>query len=185
MKKHILILLVVSIGAFTLFSSCDKTTDKATTDQTTLTEINTDHLKFFGASYNFYQKAIAGVEDINLIIIRIVLWRKSENCLFRLGICKVIFFPMDKKKSISMIGREIEVPFRIDTDEKNLLLYYAQDVSNFTLEELNLHVDEDIIAEDENDLMQSDYKIQNGVYHYNALLGDFGGYSIPLSKVIY
>ena len=82
------------------------------------------------------------------------------------------------------IGREIDIPITSSFDGGILNIFFAEDVSKYTIEDLKLYVDGDIFIEDSNDIFESSYKVPDGVYMYDSTIGDFGGYTITIIKKV-
>lgn len=179
MKKLFFALPITLVITLSLIYSCNKVKDESTNEITDLK--NTDNLNFYGYNYKPYQENISSRD---IVIIRIKLWRKSEDCLRKLGVCKVQFFPPDKSVNIDEIGREIDIPVTTSFDGGILNIYFAEDVSGYTADDLKLYVDEDIFIEDSNEIFESTYKVPDGIYMYDSTIGDFGGYSITIIKKV-
>ncbi|GAB6278268.1 MAG: hypothetical protein STSR0006_02640 [Lentimicrobium sp.] len=170
------ITLVITLS---LIYSCNKVKDESVNEMTELK--NTDNLNFYGYNYKPYQENISSRD---IVIIRVKLWRKSEDCLRKLGVCKVQFFPPNTNKSVNIddIWREIDIPITTSFDGGILNIYFAEDVSGYTAEDLKLYVDGDIFIEDSNEIFESTYKVPDGIYMYDSTIGDFGGYAITIIK---
>jgi hypothetical protein len=143
-------------------------------------EINTtDNLTFFDSNYKGYQSVNS---NKGIVIIRVKLWRKSQDCLHGVGICSVEILP-DLFDGTNGLDREAQIPIINTFDGGNVVLYFAEDVSAYTTAQLLLYVDEDIFTVDDNVIFESSFKIPAGTYSFNPMLGDFGGYEIPVEKI--
>ncbi|MDY0078503.1 MAG: hypothetical protein RBR87_14645 [Bacteroidales bacterium] len=134
---------------------------------------NTSDLLFYGGDYNMYK------DNRSFTIIRIRLWRKSYNCMRKLGICEVQILPDLKNNSFVNEGREIDIPYDASISNDGIYLYFSQDVSEYSVEELTLYVDDNIPIEDELNVMTNALYIPQGTYNYSSSIGDFGGYFVP------
>ncbi|MBW7844019.1 MAG: hypothetical protein H3C40_14980 [Ignavibacterium sp.] len=179
MKKLFFALPITMVITLSLIYSCNKVKDESVKEIIELK--NTDNLNFYGYNYKPYQEHVSSKD---IVIIRVKLWRKSEDCLRKLGVCKVQFFPIDKSLNLDDIGREIDIPITSSFDGGILNIFFAEDVSKYTIEDLKLYVDGDIFIEDSNDIFESSYKVPDGVYMYDSTIGDFGGYSITIIKKV-
>lgn len=81
------------------------------------------------------------------------------------------------------MDREAQIPIINTFDGGNVVLYFAEDVSAYTTAQLLLYVDEDLFTVDDNGIFESSFKISAGTYSFNPMLGDFGGYEIPVEKI--
>ena len=79
MKKLFFALPITLVITLSLIYSCNKVKDESVNE---ITEVkNTDNLNFFGYNYKPYQENISSRD---IVIIRVKLWRKSEDCLRKL-----------------------------------------------------------------------------------------------------
>lgn len=58
------------------------------------------------------------------------------------------------------------------------MLLFAEDVSEYTLEELTFKIEEELSAEDEDGL---EVILPEGDYSFNSNLGEYGGYELDVS----
>ncbi len=144
--------------------------------------IITDNLNFYGFNYKPYQEMITEVKG-PIIIIRVKLWRKNQNCLHKIGVCKIEILPDDKSGHIFDEGREIDIPFLTEFEGGNIFIYFSQDVSSYSQNDLELSIDGDVYVDDENDISQDSFKAPDGIYDFDPNLGDYGGYTIPIVKI--
>lgn len=181
MKRIFFALPITLVITLSLIYSCNKVKDESVNEITELK--STDNLNFFGYNYKPYQENISSRD---IVIVRIKLWRKSQDCLRGVGVCKVQFFPPNQNKSVNIddVGRVIDIPLSASFDGGILNIYFAQDVSGYTAEDLKLYVDGDIFIEDSNEIFESTYKVPDGIYMYDSTIGDFGGYSITINKEV-
>ena len=100
MKKLIFALPITLAITLSLIYSCNKVKDESANEITELK--NTDNLNFYGYNYKPYQENISSRD---IVIIRVKLWRKSEDCRRKLGVCEVQFFPPNKSVNIDDIWR--------------------------------------------------------------------------------
>jgi len=179
MKKLFFAIPIALAITLSLIYSCNKVQDESINEIVELK--NTDNLNFYGYNYKPYQENLS---SRGIVIIRVKFWRKSEDCLSKLGVCKVQFFPIDKSVNLDDTGREIDIPITTSFDGGILNIFFAQDVSGYTAEDLKLYVDGDIFIEDSNEIFESTYKVPDGIYMYDSTIGDFGGYSITIIKKV-
>lgn len=163
------------------FISCDKSSEMQ--DQSRID--STDKLGFIaGSNGNYYevpQLKDQGGDGVTIVTIK--LWRKKYNCLRRLGICRVTFFaPNDQEDDDISFDSDREVSIAIPNDFAggDLYVYFSEDVSSYTSDELKLYIDEDIVADNSSDFFSDIFEIPQGVYNYDSSLGEYGGYTIQL-----
>lgn len=178
-KKHIFSLTLILALFSIIFFSCNKSKDEAINKNGNQGAVTTDNLDFYDSNYKGYQ---AVNSDKGIVIIRVKLWRKSQDCLHGIGICSVEILP-DLFDGTNGLDRDAQIPIISTFDGGIVNLYFAEDVSSYTAAQILLYIDEDIIALDDSNIFESIFKIPSGTYCFNQGLGDFGGYEIPVEKI--
>lgn len=178
-KKHIFSLTLILTLFSIIFFSCNKSKDDAINKNGNPDAVTTDNLAFYDSNYKGYQ---AVNSEKGIVIIRVKLWRKSQDCLHGVGICSVEILP-DLFDGTNGLDRDAQIPIISTFDGGIVNLYFAEDVSAYTESQLMLYVDEDIYVVDDNELFESAFKFPTGAYYFNLDLGDFGGYEIPVEKI--
>lgn len=163
------------------FISCDKSAEVQ--DQKRID--TTDELGFVAGSNNNYYDApqLKDQGGDGITIVTIKLWRKKYNCERRLGICRVTFFAPNNQEDNDISfdsDREVSIAIPDDFTGGDLNVYFSEDVSSYTSDELKLHIDEDIVADNSSDFFSDVFEIPQGLYNYDSSLGEYGGYTIQL-----
>lgn len=167
MKKAFLITAIVVFCVS--FMSCKKSDDS----QKPSVPINSSMV--YGPNYDGYTQT----SSRDFVIISFVPHRPLLQCMYGWGVCRFKFLP-------GIIGGEadaIELPVTSEFSGGDVNIYFSEDVSRYTPEELILHVDEDIYSEDEYSLFEDSFKVVSNDYEYNASLGQYGGYTISIQKL--
>jgi len=161
------------------FISCDKSPEIQ--EQKRLDA--TDELGFIAGSNNNYYDAPQLKDQGGVTIVTIKLWRKKYNCLRGLGICRVTFFAPNNQEDNDISfdsDREVSIGIPDDFTGGDLNVYFSEDVSSYTLDELKLYIDEDIVGDNSSDFFNDVFEIPQVIYNYDSSLGEYGGYTIQL-----
>lgn len=169
MKKAFLITALVIFCV--LFMFCKKTEDTQKKD------VSINSSMIYGPDYTGYTQSSSSRD---LVIIRFVPHRPLLQCIYGWGICRFQFLPAIFGGGETDV---IEVPISSEYNGGDVNIYFSEDMSRYTPEELLLHVDEDVYSEDAYSLFEDSFKVVSGDYEYNEYLGQYGGYIIDIEKI--
>ena len=118
------------------------------------------------------------------VIVRIIIGRGS-SCRPGLGACSasVLWWEVWHAKSMNNLeesDREICSPIVEENSINYVYLYFDEDVSNYSEDDLVFVLENELQAINEKD--ESVITLPVGTYYYNSSIGEFGGYKIALIK---
>jgi hypothetical protein len=147
------------------------------TEEVQKKEVSINSSMVYGPEYTGYTQSSSSRD---LVIIRFVPHRPLLKCMYGWGICRFQFLPAIFGGGETDV---IEIPISSEYSGGYVNIYFSEDMSRYTPEELLLHVDEDVYSEDAYSLFEDVFKVVYGDYEYNASLGPFGGYIIEIEKI--